>query len=221
MFSDITVHWPYLAGTLLMLWFPRQWMRRGKRFLKKRKHPGDKVVQFGNERAVDPDDKSVRLGKEFSSFRNHVDLLRAGAGGWGLANFTFAAESADARLAVITLQGVILIAALLIQSVRRGEKRVIFAPIFYLAGLGIGACGPLPGAFSFMLVLLVNPAISNPRWFLTAQATTLLGFGLYYAEFIAGLWLHGVVCFVVLLPVLLSLLSARPLVIYSKRSLPG
>jgi len=221
MFSDITVHGLYLAGVLLMLWFPRQWLRLGKRLFKKRKHPGDKVVQFGNERAVDPDDKSVRLGKEFSSPRNYVDLLRAGAGGWGLANFVFEAATGDARLGVLLAQVAILFVAVLIQTIRFGERVVYFAPVFYFAGLGIGASGPLPGAFGFMLVLLINPAISNPRWFLTALALALLGFGIFYQGFIADLWLHAAVTFVIFLPVLLSLLSSRPLVIYSKRSKPA
>lgn len=221
MFSEITVHWGYLAVALLMLWFPRQWLRKGFRFSRRRRHPGDKVIQFGNERAVDPDDKSLRLGQEFRTFRNHVDLLRAAAGGWGLAQFAFEVHGKDGRLGVLILQAVILLAAVLIQTLRRNERVVYFAPVFYLAGLGIGAGGPLPGLFGFLLVLLLNPAIPNPRWFLTAQGLALLAFGLYYSGFVADVRLLGVICFLLVLPVLLSLLSARPLVVYSKRNKPG
>ncbi len=221
MFSEITIHWAYLAVVLLMLWFPRQWLRKGFRFAKKRRHPGDKVIQFGNERAVDPDDKSLRLGKEFATFRNHVDLLRAAAGGWGLVQFAFEAHEKDGRLGVLILQAVILLTAVLIQTLRRNERVVYFAPVFYFAGLAIGAGGPLPGVFGFLLVLLVNPAIPNPRWFLTVQALAVLGFGLYYSSFVADVRLLGVVSFLLVLPVLLSLLSARPLVVYSKRNKPG
>lgn len=222
MFSEITIHWGYLAVVVLMLWFPRPWMRRGLRLSKKRRHPGDKVIQFGNERALDPDDKSLRLGLEFRTFRNHVDLLRAAAGGWGLVQFAFEAEGGDeAGLGILILQGVILLAAVLIQTLRRNGRVVFFAPVFYFAGLAIGAGGPLPGLFGFLLVLLLNPAIPNPRWFLTAQALALLAFGLYYSRFVTDVRLLGVISFLLVLPVLLSLLSARPLVVNSKRRMPG
>jgi hypothetical protein len=219
MFSEITAHWAYLAVVLLLLWFPRQWLRTGKKLFKKRRqHPGDKVVQFGNERAVDPDDKSLKLGKEFKSPRNYVDFLRAAAGGWGLVQFAFEAHSSDSRLGVLLLQGLILLVATLIQTLRRNEKILYFAPVFFGAGLAIGFCGPVPGLFGFLLVLLVNPAIPNPRWFLTAQAAAILVFGLYYSNFANGAAAVGITAGLIALPVLCSLLSKRPLVVYSKRS---
>ena len=167
--------------------------------------------------ARDPDDKSVQPGKEFSNFRNYIDLLRALAGGYSLARFAFevAGSAEDAQQTVFVIQALILLVAVLIQSIRVDERLSFFAPIFYFVGLGVGVSGHYAGLFAFMLVLAINPVIPNPRMFLTAYGLLLLPFGYFFD---ADLKLLGLNAALILLPPLLSLLSKRPLVIFARKA---
>lgn len=220
MSSDFIVHWPYLVLAAAMLWFPRQWLRLGRRFLRRRRKHKDKLEQFAEERARDPDDKSVRLAVEFQSKRNWLDLLRALAGGLGLTYFAFelTAQTTDARRSLLALQFSIGLVGTLIQCIRREEKVSYFAPIFYLVGLSAGLGAPYPALFSLLLVMAINPIIPNPRVFLTSFGLLLLPFALLFStEWLRMLAVAVLAC----LPPLISLLAARPLVIYSKRVKPA
>jgi uncharacterized membrane protein len=84
MFEPISVNWPYLLIAVALLWFPRHWLRSGKSILKKRHKPDGTLERLAGMGARDPEDRSVQPGREFTNFRNYVDLLRAFAGGYGL-----------------------------------------------------------------------------------------------------------------------------------------
>lgn len=220
MSSDFLIHWAYLAVAALMLWFPRQWLRLGRRFLRRRRQHRDKLEQFANEQARDPEDKSVRIGAELRSKRNWIDLVRATAGSLCLVHFAFeiTAMTGDAKRSVLALEVFVLLVGVLIQCIRREEKVSYFAPIFYLVGVGVGLGAPYPALFSLMLVLAINPVIPNPRVFLTVFGLLMLPFGfLFSADLLRMLATATVTC----LPPLISLLAARPLVIYSKRVKPA
>jgi hypothetical protein len=213
--AQLMINWPYLLLATAMLWFPRQWLRSGARVLKKRRKPDGAMERLAGIGARDPEDKSVQPGREFGNFRNHIDFFRALAGGYSLSQFAFVAGTEDAELAAFLIQAGILLMAVLIQSVRFDGRLSFFAPIFYFAGMGVGASGHYAGLFAFALVLAINPVIPNPRMFLTAYGLLLLPFGFAFG---ADLRLLGLNAVLVLVPPLASLLTKRPLVIFTKKA---
>lgn len=216
MSAAFVIHWPYLVAAALMLWFPRQWLRLGRRLFKRRHRHKDKLEQFAENRTRDPEDKSVRLGVELRTKRNWMDLARAVAGGLCLMYFAFdpAEPTAEARRSVLLLQVFIALVGTLVQCIRREEKVSYFAPIFYLVGLSAGLGAPYPTLFSLLLVMAINPVLPNPRVFLAVFGLLMLPFGLLFtADFPRVIAAAALVC----VPPLVSVLAARPLVIYSKR----
>ncbi len=213
--DNLTIHWPYLLAAVAMLWFPRQWLRSGKSILKRRRKPDGALERLAGIGARDPEDRSVQPGKEFANFRNYVDLFRALAGGYCLAAFAFTAGGEDAALTVLIGQALVLLGAVLIQTIRHDGRLSFYAAIFYLVGLNVGVSGHYAGLFAFALTLAINPVIPNPRMFLTAYGLLLLPFG--YA-FSADFALLAVNAGLVLLVPLLSLLTKRPVVIFSRKA---
>ena len=226
MFDSIKISWPYLLIAVALLWFPRQWLRSGKSILKRRRKPDGALERLAGMGARDPDDRSVQLSREFTNFRNYLDLLRAFAGGFCLIQFAFAANGNEAARTVFLIQSLVLLVAVLIQSVRYDGRLSFFAAIFFLLGLSVGTCGEASldapftigsgtGLFAFALVLAINPIIPNPRLFLTAYGLLLMPFGYVFN---ADLPLLSVTTVLVLLPPLLSLLTKRPVVIFSRKA---
>jgi hypothetical protein len=213
--DSLSVNWPYLLLAIAMLWFPRQWLRTGARVLKKRRKPDGAMERLAGMGARDPEDKSVQPGREFANFRNYLDLFRALAGGYSLSQFGLVAGTDDAELPALLIQAGILLVAVLIQSVRYDGRLSFFAPIFYLVGMTVGASGHYSGLFAFALVLAINPVIPTPRMFLTAYGFLLLPFGFVFGDDLLQL---GVGAFLILVPPLASLLSKRPLVIFTKKA---
>jgi hypothetical protein len=215
MSDQLTVHWPYLLLAVAMLWFPRQWLRSGARVLKKRRKPDGAMERLAGMGARDPEDKSVQPGREFANLRNYIDLFRALAGGYSLSQFAFTAGTDDAQQMVLGIQAAVLLGAVLIQSIRYDVRMSFFAPIFFFLGMSVGASGHYAGLFAFALVLAINPVIPNPRMFLTAYALLLIPFGLVFN---ADWALLGINVVLVLLPPLMSLLTKRPLVIFTRKA---
>ena len=216
--DQLTIHWPYLLIAVAMLWFPRQWLRSGGRVLKRRRKPDGALERLAGMGARDPDDKSVQPGREFANFRNYVDLFRALAGGYSLSQFAFTAGGEDAAMKAFLIQAGVLLVAVLIQGIRFDERVSFFAPIFYLTGMSVGTSGHYTGLFAFALVLAINPIIPNPRMFLTAYGLLLLPFGYVFD---APLDLLAVNSGAILMLPLLSLLTKRPLVIFSRKAKPA
>jgi hypothetical protein len=213
--DELVIHWPYLLLALAMLWFPRQWLRNGGRLFKRRRRATTAIEKLTSKASRDPDDKSVHPRKEFTSYRNYIDLFRALAGGYGLSTFAFTATGKDSAVILLTVQIVVLIAAVLIQAVRlEGHRHSYFAPIFWFVGLCIGFPGHYTGLFAFILVLAINPAIPNPRLFLTAYGAFLLPLGYVFS---APTLLNAMAAGAVLMVPLASLLSKRPVVIFSRK----
>lgn len=218
--DPLTVNWLYLLLAIAMLWFPRQWLRSGARVLKKRRKPDSAMERLAGIGARDPDDKSVQPGREFANARNYIDLFRALAGGYSLSQFAFTigagagASAESAELTAFVIQAIILLVAVLLQSMRFDGRLSFFAPIFFFVGMSVGASGHYAGLFAFALVLAINPVIPNPRMFLTAYALLLLPFGFVFS---ADWRLLGLNAGLILVPPLLSLLTKRPLVIFTKK----
>lgn len=213
--DQLSLNWPYLLAAVVMLWLPRQWLRTGVRVLKKRRKPDGAMERLVGIGARDPDDKSVQPGRELANFRNYLDLFRALAGGYSLVQFAFASGNDLAGQWAFGLQIAILLVAVLIQALRYDGRLSFFAPIFYFVGLSVGTCGYIPGLFAFALVLAINPIIPNPRMFLTAFGLLLLPFGLVFDDTFGLLCANAAL---ILLPPLLSLLTKRPLVIFTRKA---
>jgi hypothetical protein len=213
--DELVIHWPYLLLALAMLWFPRQWLRNGGRLFKRRRRPETAIQKLASKASRDPDDKSVHPRKEFTTFRNYIDLFRALAGGYSLSAFSFTATGEDSAAIVLTLQALVLLAAVVIQAVRiEGRRHNYFAPIFWFVGLCVGFPGHYTGAFAFTLVLAVNPAIPNPRLFLTAYGFLVFVMGFLFSAPVVP---NSLAAGLVLLVPLASLLSKRPVVVFTRK----
>ncbi len=219
----MTVDLPFLLIAIALLWFPRQWLRIGSIFRRRRSAAAKRAAaEPWNTR--EPGDPRVRFAAEFSKFRNYVDLLRAAAGslafvgGFGippcLAPVTGAAPKY--AYAVIVIRSLILLIGLLLQTARYEKKKLTFyPPIFFIAGLTFGLCSPWAALFAFALIWAVHALFSSAQGFLTIYAFFIAGFGhLLARRGDLSVTYAGLLCFT---PVLLSLLSNRPLVIFSRK----
>lgn len=195
-----------------MLWFPRQWMRLGKLRRKTRKER-ETMERFAQDGANDPDDKSVRLGRELKNKRNYLDLFRGLAGSVALWHFSFEVDQEN-KLTVFTVCAALTFAAILIQSVRWRQKITFFAAIFFYAGISSGMGNYYPGALAFLLVCAINPVIPTPRTFVSAYAVLLLPF----TYFLGDDWRLALFNTVVLLIApLWSLMVKRPMVLFTRK----
>ncbi len=219
----MTFHLPFLLLAIIVLWLPRQWLRLGSVFKRRRSSGSARAAQepWNNREAGDP---RLSLGTEFSKFRNYVDLIRAAGGslalggGLGMPASLGLAEGAphSTGYVVLGLRSLILLVGLLIQTVRYEKNHLTFyPPIFYLAGLSVGLVDPWAALFAFALIWAFNAMFGNAQAFLTLYAILVVVFGHYFAGKgdLSALY-AGILCF---LPVLLSLMANRPLVVFSRK----
>eukprot|EP01012_Entosiphon_sulcatum_P044975 TRINITY_DN59879_c0_g1_i1.p2 TRINITY_DN59879_c0_g1~~TRINITY_DN59879_c0_g1_i1.p2 ORF type:complete len:226 (-),score=13.39 TRINITY_DN59879_c0_g1_i1:64-741(-) len=223
----MTVNYPFLLLAVALLWFPRHWLRLGSVF-KRRRSAG--VTRASEEpwKTRETGDPRVSLSGEFSKFRNYVDLLRAGAGslalagGLGIEPCLKVAEGAPRNMAyvVMAVRATILLIGLLVQTVRYENRKLRFYPaIFFLAGLSVGLCDYRAAAFAFVLVWTVNAMFGGAQSFLSCYAFLIVLFGhLFSRQGDLSVIYAGLLCF---LPVLLSLLANRPLVILGRKGTHG
>ncbi len=215
----------FLLLAIALLWFPRQSLRLGSIFKRKRRSDAERATGDEPWRTREPGDPRVRMGEEFSKFRNYVDALRAGvasvalAGGWGIPPVLWVAEGAsrNAGWSVIIIRSLILIVGLLVQTVRYERRKfTFFPPIFFIAGLSLGLCEPAAALSAFALIWAMHVMFTGAMSFLATYSVLIVGFGHLFAR--GGdlsAVLAGILCFT---PVLLSLLSNRPLVTFSRKS---
>lgn len=214
MLSFPVIHWPYFLGALLLLWFPRPWLRLG-RWRRRRRKQREVLEKFAQDGAREPGDHSVSLRRECFSLRNHVDGARGAAGTVALTSFSFTDSPPEAQRAVMGLTLAVLLVGLLAQTLRRREGRMaFFAPIFYAVGLNVGLGNHYPGAIAFLLVCAVNPVLPDARWFLTAYALALLPFNVFLGGGVQAAVLHSALLFA---PIVLSLLAGRSLALVAPR----
>ena len=223
------INLPFLLLALVLLWFPRQWLRLGFSFRRRRKRSSEVVISRELEpwKTDEPGSRNVRFTVEFVKLRNYVDLLRATVGsvaimgGFEIDPCLVAAPGASHTMIgrVLALRLAILLVGLLIQTTRYERRRLLFfAPIFYLFGLTIGLCGLQTAAFAFVLIWSVNPLLKNPQGFLLIYSILVGAFGFFFHDYengVEGPIAAFVFCY---LPVLLSMLAQRPLVLFSRKS---
>jgi hypothetical protein len=221
----MNIVWPYFGVALLLLWLPRQWLRAGGPFFKRRRSkPRTPVPGERPDHETNPNDSTVYFRTEFSKFRNYVDFFRAAIGGLAMVGGGLAIPSAlqppaDASgWRMVTVLGVrvaILLAGVLIQSIRFEKKAAIFPPIFYLSGLTLGLCGPAVAFFAVVITWAVNMMLPGPSSFLAIYALLVGAFGFL----LRGDDLVLICCAVGLVytPVLISMLAKRRLVHFSRK----
>lgn len=223
----MTVNYPYLLLAIVLLWFPRQWLRLGSLF-KRRRSEGMTRSSEEPWKTRESGDPRVNFGGEFAKFRNYIDLLRAGAGslalmgGFGLAPSLAAADGAAKKMIYVAMavRATIMLVGLLVQTVRYERGKFTFYPaIFFITGLTLGICDYRAAGFAFALVWAFNSAFGSAQAFLSAYAVLVGLFGYLFPRH-GVLWVitAGLLCF---LPVLLSLLANRPLVIPSRKGTRG
>jgi hypothetical protein len=222
----MSVNFPELLIVLLLLWYPRHWLRFGAIFGRRKSGPttasGAKITEPWKTR--ESGDPKVVFSTEFTKVRNYLDLLRAGVAGLAVIGKGYlepclqaaAGASSSQVVALLVLKAVILVIGLLIQTVRYENRHLTFyPPIFYLAGLSVGLCLPIGALFAFVLIWVINVALRGPESFLTVYAAITLLFGKCFDGLPSNSCvMEAVLCF---LPVLLSLLLKRPLVIFARK----
>lgn len=217
----MTVNLPFLLVGLLLLWFPRQWMRYGLVFRRGRQHRSRWRKEPWNQ--PEPGDPRLIFRVEIAKVRNYFDLLRAAAGSLAIIGGYGIEAAPGNRLGAMQVLGLklgILLLALLIQTVRYENRHLsFFAPVFFIAGLSINLCGHWAALFAFVLVWSVCAVFPNAQGFLTVYALLLGLFGLLLRGW--GSRLPVAAMILCLLPVLLSLLTRRRLGSFVRRGAHG
>jgi hypothetical protein len=218
-FLNVTLDVFYLGLGLLLLWFPRPWLRYGAFRRKARRR------DWAPNRERQPGDFSVWLGEEALKARNWVDFFRALAGGAAvggtliptIAAITPAGPDAGvpaARL-VLGLKLAILLAGLALQLFRREERVSLFAPIFYLQGLAFGLLGWKAAACAIALAWAANAVLPSAAVLLAVFAFLEILAGLFFRQPRRETLLAGALT---LLPVFASLALKRRLAQFTKRT---
>jgi hypothetical protein len=194
----------YLATALLLLFFPRGWMRFGKRVSPK---PPRKVNQTKVER--DPYDRSPKPLQEATKPRNWVDFFRAAASGYAIMlvgqQWSVDHEATPTGW-VLALVAVIWVLGTLVQMVRIEGRLGLYAPVFFLQGLGVGVMGSVIGFIAMFGSWALSPVLPGVGALLFVQGAITLCLSLMIrdAEPIIGMVLAGVIWMPVLLSVLLK-----------------
>jgi hypothetical protein len=224
----MTYNLTFLLLGIALLWFPRQWLRRVPALLKRRRRSkgSERIMEPWKDR--EPGDPKVNPRVELTKFRNYVDLVRAAAGslliwggfGWAAALGVAADAPRSAGMQVLAIKCGIMTVGLVLQALRYEKIRIsFFPPIFFLAGLSVGVCGYKAAAFAFLAVWALNTGLGNAQAFMSVYAIVLILFGGLFGGFMRPqVYLPGVLA---LLPVLLSLMSNRPLMIFTRKGSRG
>ncbi|HVU33263.1 MAG TPA: hypothetical protein VHE61_07500 [Opitutaceae bacterium] len=207
---------PLFALAVVLLWVPRSWLRLGLVIRRHRRHRSSAPV------APSRDGSSLSFGREFRRSRNYYDLLRSAAGtlvllgGWGMQGAVRVASAAARPSQVLAVEAGVLMIGVLLQTVRFERHRFsLAAPVFYLGGVGMITTTPWAGVCAFVIAWALSPIVPNAQGFLSILALGDGAFGVLFRGL--GMWplLAVTLCF---LPVLLSLLARRPLMVFSHRA---
>ncbi len=206
---------------LLLLWFPRQWLRLGGKVIRFRSRRNRRYSESGRSR--EPGDQTVRFGEEVRKDKNFIDFFRAAVGGVALVGWEGAVDPSlqaleprvDDSIHWIywVILGVLLI-GVLVQTFRYEGRFSLFPALFYLSGLSIALSGLSAALFALILVWAINLALPSALAFLTVYALLLMVFGVLFVGMEPLPVFAALLCF---LPALLSLLLRRSLVPFTKK----
>ncbi len=225
MMASFTTDYVLLLIGLGLLYFPRQWLRWGKRrTLKSEKHSknADKN-DFDPSRRREMGDPAVVFRDEFSKLRNYVDLLRGAVGSVVIIGsaytescFTLEANaSGDSVRLLIILKAAIVLGSMFVQLIRYERRLTLFAPIFFVSGLTFGLCGVAGAALAFVLIWALNLGLPGPAAFMGTHAVLIVPFGVLFDGPGRVFVVTGFLA--LFLPVLISLLAKKPLMLFNRR----
>ena len=209
------VNYWLLPIAIILLWFPRQWLRFGRKVVSipSRRKSTDKDLRDAN-------DVSLRLRDELRKPRNWVDFLRAVAGGVGVCFVCFDVQANAPKgtdTLVFSLQCAVLAVAVGIQMVRLQNRFTLVAPVFFLLGLSFGLLGWQAALFACVTIWVLNLLIPSVGIFLMVFA----GLELVFSRLLA----RGVPFKMVMLaaaltagPVIFSAMTNRRLVKLNKKT---
>jgi hypothetical protein len=203
----VTVHYPFLAVALVLLFLPRTWLRFGPRV-------GGTISRRATDVAKalrDSEEPGLKVGIEAAKGRNWVDFGRAVAGGCALTFAAFGLPEPGERThwTVLAAQGVLLGCAVIVQMVRVDGKVAFFAPIFFLQGLTFGVGGWLMGLLAMFGTWGLAPVIPGAGMLLFVHGLFVLVLGYLMRNMEATMLF--ILVGLVWLPVLTSLLAKKRL----------
>lgn len=214
----MTVDYLLFVPALVLLLMPRSWMRVGGSLWKSRRR------HRGVSRGLDSlNGSTLAVKREFAKARNYFDFFRAAISSAAIVGaFGFdpvidvAPGAAHGARNLLLVQLAVLFGGVLLQTVRWERGRIgLAAPVFYLAGMTIALQTPIPGVCAFALAWMLTPIVPNAQGFLTLASMAFVGVAIP----LGGITLFTIVGAALLfLPVLLSLLARRPLVVFSRRA---
>lgn len=200
----------YLSIGVVLLWFPRSWLRWGSLQRRSRRRGERPSAEVHRQRLQG--DESLWLGEEMAKRRNWLDFLRALAGGYAVVVMGVDTPPevlpGDLGLVFPWVQGGILAVAVLLQTLRYEARLAFYPPIFFLGGLVFALVGWKAGLLAFIAVWALNLVLPSAMIFLVVHGCIVLILGLAMsrapveASLAAGL---------IVLPVLLALMSKRRL----------
>jgi hypothetical protein len=210
----VIVNYWLLPIALLLLWLPRQWLRFGR-----------KVISVPRRKRPDRDDRdvgdvSIKWRDEFSNPRNGVDFLRAVAGSLAVSYVCFEQASDAAKRVnteIFVVQTVLLVVAVLIQTMRLEGRFTLSAPVFFILGLSFGLIGWKAALLACVAIWVINLALPSAEIFLFVFAGLQLCFGLVLPEQ-ATMSSAILAASLAIAPVLLSALTKRRLVKFNKKA---
>lgn len=171
----MTVHYLYLAVSLLLLWVPRNWLRLGLRVT-----PKPERVYNAAKVERDPLDRTPKPLTEAGKSRNWVDLFRASIGTAciSLVAINPSTEVVGVDHFALGVQMAILFVSICIQMVRFEGRFSLFAPIFFIQGISFGTAGFLPALFSTLISWGLSPVLPSAGAILFVHGACVLCFGL-------------------------------------------
>jgi hypothetical protein len=183
------------------------------------------VISVPRRKRPDRDDRdvgdvSIKWRDEFSNPRNWVDFLRAVAGSLAVSYVCFEqADDATKRVhtAIFVVQCVLMVAAVLIQTIRLEGRFTLSAPIFFVLGVSFGLIGWKAALLACVAIWVINLALPSAATFLFVFAGLQIFFGLVLPDQ-ATIGPAMLAAGLAIAPVLLSALTKRRLVRFNKKA---
>lgn len=172
----MAVHIPILLFALLLLLFPRNWLRHGWRVGSRaaRRNPDEPLPER------DPNERGLKPLVEAGKSRNWIDFGRGAVGALALTCAAILAPegSQGGDWQTLTLHGVVLGTASIVQMLRIEGRLTLFAPIYFLQGVTFGVAGWFVGLVAMVGSWALTPVLPGPGALLFVQGAVALSLGL-------------------------------------------
>lgn len=173
----------FLLIGLGLLWTPRSWLRLGS----PRKTRKKIATTGGPVKDRLPGDHSIWLEEEIKRRRNWIDFGRAIGGSFAVVGSVpivvealIAVPSISSTQLAFSIQGVIFLAAVVIQMVRIEERMTLFPPIFFVIGLSFAVVGWKASIIGFAAIWAINLVLPNPAVFLTTYGAGMVILSIFF-----------------------------------------